>query len=192
MARGSRGGRNRGLDWVVNRFTYDPVDPVIISPMTTFALPLTVSDQAKTLELRNGADVGWAAVPEGRGPRTHAVRGHIIFSMVVQETSAMVCLRIAVQTMDFDTLQAVLPTGYSLMEGAPSDAISADEPFAWQEFVSVPHPQLDTTRSVVKVDATVNRRLENNEALYLMFGTAIGAGEVNMWPVLRTLCSIED
>jgi len=188
--RGSNGGRRRGLDWVVNRFTYDPVDPTIVSPNTVFALPLTFSDQSKTLELRNSAEVGWGAVPEGRGPRTHAVRGHILFSPVVSETRATILLRISVQTMDFDTLQAVLPTGYSLMEGVPSDSVSADEPFAWQEIVSV--PDNNNSRSILKVDATVNRRLENNEALYLLYGTAIGSGELNMWPVLRTLCSIED
>lgn len=180
------------MDWVVNRFTYDPVDPVSVLPGSPLALPLTFSDQARNLGVgAAGAEVGWGAIPEGWGPRVHAVRGHLLTSIAVSETVATLCWRITVLKMDFTTLQAVISPTYSLMQGSPSDALTADEPFCGQGFISTPQFSTQLARFPTPIDVTANRRLENDEALFLIMETAIGAGELLVWPVLRTLLSVE-
>lgn len=187
MARGK-------MDWVVNRYTYGGlVDPILLlpGPAGQVGLPLTISDQVRELTLRDGGEVGWGAIPEDWGPRTYAVRGHIQVSTVVPETIGILAARITVHQMDQDTLAPLVSGNYTICGTVPNVAVSADEPFAWEAHYILGNMTNYSIQSF-KVDATCNRRLENNEALYIMLESPDPGTDLNIWLNLRTLCAVED
>jgi len=193
-------GRKQFKDWVINQYTYNCTDPSILSAGSPgqVALPLTFSDQVRTLDLAGDEFLhSWAAIPEGKGPRTYAVRGHILWSFVnpAANSSAILAARITVHAMDYNTLGALVPGTYSLLDSANGAHVHADEPFAWQDVqpftIGASGPGGFNLFQRIEVNATCNRRLENNEALYLVLETAVGSQDINVFPICRTLMAVE-
>lgn len=198
MARGrsGRGFQRKAKDWVINQYTYNFLDVITLAPgpLGGVFLPLTFSDQTRSLDLGGDEFVhSWASIPEGMGPRTYAVKGHILVEPLPWTAGSAFTLacRIVVLGMDPDTLGALVPGLYTLLDSAAY--VYADEPFAWQEVVSeqAGPAGANRTRFTLPVNATVNRRLANNEALYLVMEVGAGGVDVQVQPLLRTLMAIE-
>lgn len=199
MPRGGRRRSSRGpaKDWVQNYYTYNYLDGFTMTAgvLGGVALPLTFSDQSRVLDIA-GDELAhsWASIPEGKGPRTYAVKGHIVLEPVTWTAgqSFTAAFRIGAYGQDWATLGVVVPNFWSLL--GPECHIAADEPFAWQEIVSeiVGPAGSPVRRYTIKVDATVNRRLANDEALFLMGELGEGSQDTRCWCQLRTLMAIED
>lgn len=206
MARSGRSGRSFGRrgrtpkDWVVNQYTYNYTDPNVITPLPAgqVALPLTFSDQVRTIDFSGDEFThSWAAIPEGMGLRTYAVRGHIIVEPESYNAGQGfdLAVRIAVHDQSFETMQAIVPATYSLLDtGASAAYVYADEPFCWQRIYAFRAGAggAGTARWALPINATCNRRLEKNQALYIIFETGVGSVSLNVHCLVRTLCGIRD
>lgn len=196
MPRGRRQGPLK--DWVQNFYTYEwsTGQTLVAGPLNQQGHPLTFSDQVRILETSGDEQLhSWGSIPEGKGARTYAVRGHILIRPVVWATPAAfgVVFRIGVYTQDINNLGAIVASTHTLMDGGEA-AVYADEPFAWQLADAKASNNLDDALPpffVYEVNATVNRRLNNDEALFIISESMEGSVDINVRYLLRTLVAVD-